>query len=175
MHDAPNWGITPVPARLRVLGLWDTFLLWANLSVSLLVIVAGAFLVPGLSLRDAFFAILVAALAGNAMLGLAGAIGAEDDDGDGLAALIVAGGTGYYVMQGLQPSDAPRVVEARGPEQLGPGRAVRGELGGLAHRNSLCRRRGPRPSTARTRYTVAEQRVRSMSALSRCGRQHNQY
>ena len=33
-----------------------------------------------------------------------------------LAALIVAGGTGYYVMQGLQPSDAPRVVEARGPE-----------------------------------------------------------
>jgi len=77
MHDAPNWGITPVPARLRVLGLWDTFLLWANLSVSLLVIVAGAFLVPGLSLRDAFFAILVAALAGNAMLGLAGAIGAD--------------------------------------------------------------------------------------------------
>ena len=33
-----------------------------------------------------------------------------------LAALIVAGGTGYYVMQGLLPSDAPRVVEARGPE-----------------------------------------------------------
>ncbi|MFO1143324.1 MAG: Flp pilus assembly protein CpaB [Amaricoccus sp.] len=33
-----------------------------------------------------------------------------------LAALIVAGGTGFYVMQGLQASDAPRVVEARGPE-----------------------------------------------------------
>ncbi len=77
MNDAPNWGITPVPARLRVLGLWDLFLLWANLSVSLLVIVAGAFLVPGLSLRDAFFAILVASIVGNTMLGLAGTIGAD--------------------------------------------------------------------------------------------------
>src|SRR5436190_17479733 len=77
MDDTPNWGITPVPERLRVLGLWDTFLLWANLSVSLLVIVAGAFLVPGLSLRDAFFAILVASIAGNAMLGVAALIGAD--------------------------------------------------------------------------------------------------
>jgi NCS1 family nucleobase:cation symporter-1 len=62
---------------LRVLGFLDSFLLWANLSVSLLVIVAGAFLVPGLSLRDAFFAILVASLAGNAMLGVAALIGAD--------------------------------------------------------------------------------------------------
>ena len=77
MKDAPNWGITPVPERLHVLGLADVFLLWANLSVSLLVIVAGAFLVPGLSLRDAFWAIVVAAIVGNAMLGLAGLIGAD--------------------------------------------------------------------------------------------------
>jgi nucleobase:cation symporter-1, NCS1 family len=77
VKDAPNWGITPVPERLRVLGLLDTFLLWGNLSVSLLVIVAGAFLVPGLSLRDAFWAILVAAVAGNALLGLAALIGAD--------------------------------------------------------------------------------------------------
>ena len=47
----PRWssrraaGIEPVPERLQVLGLLDGFLLWANLSVSLLVIVAGAFLV----------------------------------------------------------------------------------------------------------------------------------
>ena len=77
MKDAPNWGIEPVPDRLRVLGLADLFLLWSNLSVSLLVIVAGAFLVPGLSLRDAFWAILVAAVVGNAMLGAAGMIGAD--------------------------------------------------------------------------------------------------
>jgi NCS1 family nucleobase:cation symporter-1 len=75
--ETPNWGIEPVPDRLRVLGFVDTFLLWGNLSVSLLVIVAGAFLVPALSLGGAFAAILVAALAGNAMLGLAGMIGAD--------------------------------------------------------------------------------------------------
>jgi nucleobase:cation symporter-1, NCS1 family len=72
-----NWGIEPVPERLRVLGFLDTFLLWGNLSVSLLVIVAGAFLVPALSLGGAFAAILVAGIVGNAMLGVAGMIGAD--------------------------------------------------------------------------------------------------
>jgi len=77
MTDTPNWGIEPVPERLRVLGFVDTFLLWSNLSVSLLVIVAGAFLVPALSLGGAFAAILVAGIVGNAMLGVAGMIGAD--------------------------------------------------------------------------------------------------
>jgi len=77
MAETPNWGIEPVPERLRVLGFLDTFLLWGNLSVSLLVIVAGAFLVPGLSLGGAFAAILVAGIVGNAMLGVAGMIGAD--------------------------------------------------------------------------------------------------
>jgi NCS1 family nucleobase:cation symporter-1 len=73
----PSWGITPVPERLRVLGLLDTTLLWANLSVSLLVIVAGGLLVPALSLPAALGAILVGALVGNLMLAFAGAIGAD--------------------------------------------------------------------------------------------------
>ncbi|HEY3183726.1 MAG TPA: cytosine permease [Gaiellaceae bacterium] len=84
MKDAPNWGITPVPERFRVLGLLDGFLLWANLSVSLLVIVAGAFLVlPGsefgleLSLPRALATIVAAAIVGNAMLALGGLIGAD--------------------------------------------------------------------------------------------------
>jgi putative hydroxymethylpyrimidine transporter CytX len=72
-----NWGIEPVPERLRVLGLGDTLLLWGNLSVSLLVIVLGAFLVPALSLRSAFGAILVGAFLGNVLLALAGMIGAD--------------------------------------------------------------------------------------------------
>ena len=46
---APSWGIEPVPDRLRVLGLLDTGLLWSNLGVSLLVIVAAPALVPALS------------------------------------------------------------------------------------------------------------------------------
>jgi nucleobase:cation symporter-1, NCS1 family len=73
----PSWGIEPVPPRLRVLGLVDTMLLWGNLSVSLLVIVLGAILVPALSLRDALIAVLVGAVAGNLLLGAAALIGAD--------------------------------------------------------------------------------------------------
>ncbi|HSC90161.1 MAG TPA: hypothetical protein VLB86_00755, partial [Gaiellaceae bacterium] len=54
-----SWGIEPVPERLRVLGGLDLGLLWGNLGVSLLVIVAGAILVPALSLPAALVAILV--------------------------------------------------------------------------------------------------------------------
>jgi putative hydroxymethylpyrimidine transporter CytX len=73
----PSWGIEPVPDRLRVLGLLDLTLLWGNLSVSLLVIVAAAGLVPMLSFEQALLAVLIGSLAGNLLLGLAGAIGAD--------------------------------------------------------------------------------------------------
>jgi putative hydroxymethylpyrimidine transporter CytX len=73
----PAWGIEPVPQRLRVLGLLDLTLLWGNLSVSLLVIVAAAGLVPMLSFKQALLAILIGAVAGNVLLGLAAAIGAD--------------------------------------------------------------------------------------------------
>jgi nucleobase:cation symporter-1, NCS1 family len=74
---SPVWGIEPVPERLRVLGFLDTAALWGSLGVSLLVLVAGTFLVPALSLRDALIAIAVGGLVGNAMLGTAGLIGAQ--------------------------------------------------------------------------------------------------
>jgi len=73
----PSWGITPVPERLRVLGLLDLTLLWSNLSVSLLVIVAAAGLVPMLSLKQALLAIVIGAVAGNILLALAAMIGAD--------------------------------------------------------------------------------------------------
>jgi NCS1 family nucleobase:cation symporter-1 len=73
----PSWGIEPVPERLRVLGLFDQFLLWSNLGVSLLVIVIGSFLVPALSLPEAVVAILLGSLIGNLMLAAAGLIGAD--------------------------------------------------------------------------------------------------
>src|SRR3954452_10054483 len=73
--ETPTWGIEPVPDRLRVLGLFDTGLLWANLSVSLLVIVAGALLVTALSLPEAMLAIVVGAVVGDVMLGAAALIG----------------------------------------------------------------------------------------------------
>src|SRR4051794_1367652 len=82
--DTTSWGIDPVPERLRVLGLLDGLLLWSNLSVSLLVIVAGAFLVLpasqfglGLSLPVALAAIVAAAVVGSLLLGLGGLIGAD--------------------------------------------------------------------------------------------------
>ena len=76
-EKTPSWGIDPVPERLHVLSALDSTLLWGNLSVSLLVIVIGALLVPALSLRTALLAIVVGAVAGNALLGLAALIGAD--------------------------------------------------------------------------------------------------
>ena len=75
--ETPPWGIEPVPDRLRVLGFLDSTLLWGNLSVSLLVIVIGALLVPALSLRDALLAIVVGAVAGSTLLAAAALIGAD--------------------------------------------------------------------------------------------------
>ena len=77
MDDTPAWGIEPVPPRLRVLGLLDQGLLWSNLGVSLLVLVAGTYLVPALSLPEAFLAIVIGGLIGNTMLGAAAMIGAD--------------------------------------------------------------------------------------------------
>src|SRR6185295_1222756 len=70
-----SWGIDPVPSRLQILSGVDMGLLWGNLGVSLLVIVAGAVLVPALSLPTALVAILVGCLVGNLMVAVA--IGAQ--------------------------------------------------------------------------------------------------
>ena len=75
MEDTPSWGIEPVPERLRVLGLVDTFLLWTNLGISLLVLVSSAYF--GLSLKQALLATLLGALIGNTMLAVAALIGAD--------------------------------------------------------------------------------------------------
>lgn len=66
-----------MPRQLHLLSGLDSTLLWGNLSVSLLVIVIGALLVPALSLRDAMLAVVVGALAGNTLLGVAAFIGAD--------------------------------------------------------------------------------------------------
>src|SRR5436305_11624213 len=73
--DTPSWGIAPVPERLRVLGFLDTTLLWTNLGISLLVLVAATYL--GLPLKEALLATLVGGLIGNGMLATAALIGAD--------------------------------------------------------------------------------------------------
>ena len=75
MKNAPNWGIEPVPDRLRVLGVFDSFLLWTNFGISLLVLVAASYF--GLSLKQAVLATILGGLIGNAMLAVAGLIGAD--------------------------------------------------------------------------------------------------
>jgi NCS1 family nucleobase:cation symporter-1 len=72
-----EWGIDPVPAERRVLGCFDQAVLWGNLGISLLVLVAGALLVPALGLWPALAATVVGAAAGNVLLGLAAVPAAE--------------------------------------------------------------------------------------------------
>jgi putative hydroxymethylpyrimidine transporter CytX len=100
-ESAPAWGITPVPERLRTLGGLENGMLWSSLGLSLLVLVAGAFLVPALSLPEALLAILVGGIFGNALLGGAAAIGAEA----GVPAMVLLraplGRVGSYLPTGL--------------------------------------------------------------------------
>jgi nucleobase:cation symporter-1, NCS1 family len=70
-------GIEPIPVEQRVMGTWQTFVLWADLGISFLVMVVGMFLVPGLGLGQALLAIVVGALIGNLLLGLAATIGSD--------------------------------------------------------------------------------------------------
>jgi putative hydroxymethylpyrimidine transporter CytX len=69
-----TWGVSPVPDRLRTLSGLDVGLLWGNLGISLLVLFTGTFL-AGLGLQRALLAVLVGAVLGTALLGLAGLIG----------------------------------------------------------------------------------------------------
>ncbi|MEA3407732.1 MAG: putative hydroxymethylpyrimidine transporter CytX [Chloroflexota bacterium] len=77
IEPPPEWGIEPVPAEHRSLRFFDLFVLWSSLGVGLLVLQAGALLVPGLSLGHALLAILVGTLIGNLLLGLAGVAGSD--------------------------------------------------------------------------------------------------
>jgi NCS1 family nucleobase:cation symporter-1 len=72
----PSWGIEPVPESDRRLRLLDHFVLWSSLGVGLLVLEAGALLVPALNLGAALVAILVGTVVGVLLLALAGLIGA---------------------------------------------------------------------------------------------------
>ena len=73
----PEWGIRPVPPEHRSLRFVDFFVLWSSLGVGLLVLEAGALLVPGLSPLHALAAIGIGTLVGNLLLALAGAAGSD--------------------------------------------------------------------------------------------------
>ena len=75
-HDSYD-PLVPVPAARRVFGALDAFSLWFSLGIGLLVLQAGAFLVPGLSLGAALGAIVVGTVLGVLLLAAAGLVGAE--------------------------------------------------------------------------------------------------
>ncbi|MFQ6015850.1 MAG: putative hydroxymethylpyrimidine transporter CytX [Anaerolineae bacterium] len=74
----PEWGIEPIPKEHRSLRFLDYFVLWSSLGVGLLVLEAGALLVPGLSLGQALLAIIIGTVIGNLLLALAGAVGSDN-------------------------------------------------------------------------------------------------
>jgi nucleobase:cation symporter-1, NCS1 family len=73
----PEWGIEPVPKAQRVLGLLDFAVLWGDLGIGLLVMLAGTFLVPGLGLGDALVAIVIGSILGCLLLAFVGMIGSD--------------------------------------------------------------------------------------------------
>ena len=76
LHDTYD-PLTPVPAERRAFGVGEAFSLWFSLGIGLLVLQAGAFLVPGLSLGMALAAIVVGSVLGALLLAAAGAVGAD--------------------------------------------------------------------------------------------------
>lgn len=72
-----DWGIDPVPEKYRILNFFDFFVLWGGLGVGLLVLLAGSFLVPGLSFVQAFGAIILGSATGCLLLASVGHIGSR--------------------------------------------------------------------------------------------------
>jgi putative hydroxymethylpyrimidine transporter CytX len=77
-REAPEWGIEPVPDRLRRLSGLDLAVLWGDLSIGLLVLASGALLVPSLGLPRALLAIAVGSVLGCLPLALIGLAGARE-------------------------------------------------------------------------------------------------
>jgi len=69
--------IRPVPPEARSLGPLQFGVLWGDLGVGLLVLVAGSLLVPALGLKTALLATVVGSLIGSALLALAGKVGSD--------------------------------------------------------------------------------------------------
>lgn len=83
--EISHWGVDPVPEQHRKLSGFDLGVLWGDLGIGLLVMVAGALLVApaeqfgfGLSLPAALAAIVIGSLIGSLLLGIAGVAGSRE-------------------------------------------------------------------------------------------------
>ena len=77
LEASSDWGIEPVPPRLRTLSGFDLGILWGDLGLGVLVLVAGGLLVPGLGFPAALAAIVLGSVIGVVLLAGAGLVGAR--------------------------------------------------------------------------------------------------
>lgn len=68
--DSAEWGIAPAPEEKRRLSGFDLGILWADLSIGVLVMLTGTLLIPAMGLRSALVAILVGTVIGCVPLAL---------------------------------------------------------------------------------------------------------
>src|SRR5690606_26063184 len=76
-HSSPNSALSPVPASGRRFHFLDSFALWLSLGVGLLVLQAGALLVPGMGYGQALIVIVLGSAIGVILLALTGVIGSD--------------------------------------------------------------------------------------------------
>lgn len=69
--------ILPIPSNQKTLRFFDFFILWSDLGIGLLVLLAGTFLIPSLSFFGAFLAIILGTLMGSALLAVVGIYGTK--------------------------------------------------------------------------------------------------
>jgi nucleobase:cation symporter-1, NCS1 family len=96
-----DWGVQPVPKDRRSLRPFDLAVLWGDLAVSLLVMVAGTLLVPGLGTQQALAVIIIGTALGTVLLALAGVIGTNTGVPTMVALRAPLGIRGSYAASGL--------------------------------------------------------------------------
>ena len=98
----PEWGVDPVPERLRTLRAFDLFVLWSSLGVGLLVLWAGTLLVfQGLSILEILGVSLVGSVIGSLMLAGAARHGSRAGVPTMVSLRPILGRTGSYVPTAL--------------------------------------------------------------------------
>ncbi len=77
LDATPHDEIRPIARDKRTMGPLQFGVLWGDLGVGLLVLVAGSLLVPALGLKEALFAVVVGSIIGSALLAITGKIGSD--------------------------------------------------------------------------------------------------
>src|SRR5947209_11983558 len=98
----PEWGVDPVPERLRTLRAFDLFVLWSSLGVGLLVLAAGTLLVfQGLSILEILGVSLVGSVIGSVLLAGAAHHGSRAGVPTMVSLRPILGRSGSYAPTGL--------------------------------------------------------------------------